>query len=195
MAKMIGSMIKEIGGNVERFAGKRVREKVMEGSEQITSRGASKGKTAEWVKGAMEKLDELVDEKTRFQIMENCGYKCSMINNGVIERAKARRKKYRSMDDFLMAEQKHPITGTRLERIGNTLYQYYTPQSFTRPMRCYCALLRGLPADEKVSITYCHCSQGFVGKLWEKVLERPVKVDLIQSVVTGAHECKFEVHI
>lgn len=194
MAKMDIAMIREIGKNLDRFAGEAIRKKVMEGSEQITAT-SSKSKIANWVKGVMERLDTLVDEKTRIQVMENCGYSCAVVNKRVMEKAKARRKKYKSIDEFLEAEQRNPMTGTRLVREGDVMYQFYTPHSYTRPMRCYCSLLRGLPADERISLTYCHCSKGFVKKFWEGVLERPVKVELIQSVVSGAQECKFAIYL
>jgi hypothetical protein len=187
-------MIKNIEKCTEHFAGKIMAKKVMEGSEQITEKTDAR-KVAEWVKGAMERLDALVDEKTRVQIMQNCGYSCAVVNRRVIERVKARRKKYKSIDEFLAVEQRKPMKGTRLVREGNVLYQFYTPQAFTRPMRCYCSLLRGLPPNEKTSITYCNCSKGFVEKFWESILERPVKVDLIQSAVSGAKECKFAIHL
>jgi hypothetical protein len=179
---------------VERFAGKAIAQKVMEGSEQITKK-TDKKKVAEWIKGAMKKLDALVDEGTRVQIMQNCGYNCAEVNRKTIERAKARRKKYKSLDEFLKAEQQKPMKGTRLVREGSVLHQFYTPQTFTRPMRCYCSLLRGLPPEEKISITYCSCSKGFVEKFWESVLEKPVKVDLIHSAVSGTKECKFTIHM
>lgn len=179
---------------VEQLAGKTIATKVMEGSEQITEK-TDKRKIAEWVKNVMEKLDALVDEKTRVQIMQNCGYNCAKKNSKVIERAVVRRKKYANIDEFLEAEQQKPMKGTRLAREGNILYQFYTPQAFTRPMRCYCGLLRGLPNGETVSKTYCNCSRGFVEKFWENVLGRPVKVDLMQSVVSGDKECKFAIHL
>lgn len=194
MAKMDIAMIREIGKNLDRFAGEAIRKKVMEGSEQITAT-SSKSKIANWVKGVMERLDTLVDEKTRIQVMENCGYSCAVVNKRVMEKAKARRKKYKSIDEFLEAEQRNPMPGTRLVREGDVMYQFYTPHSYTRPMRCYCSLLRGLPADERISLTYCHCSKGFVKKFWQGVLERPVKVELIQSVVSGAQECKFAIYL
>jgi predicted hydrocarbon binding protein len=62
-------------------------------------------------------------------------------------------------------------------------------------MRCYCGLLRALPEGETVSKTYCNCSKGFVEKYWEAVLQKPVKVDVLQSAVSGASECKFAIHI
>lgn len=194
MGKADVAVIKEIGRNLDRLAGEAVTKKVMEGSEEITEK-TSKRKMAEWVKDAMERLDTLVDEKTGIQVMENCGYNCALVHKRLIERAKTRRKRYQSIDKFLEAEQRNPGLGSRLVREGDVLYQFYTPQSSTRPMRCYCSLLRGLPADEGVSLTYCHCGKGFVKRFWEEVLERPVKVELMQSVVSGAQEFKFEIYL
>ena len=179
---------------VDKLAGKTVAAEVMDGSEQITEK-TDKRETAEWVKKSMEKLDATVDEKTRMQIMQNCAYNCAKKHTEVIERAVARRKKYAGVNEFLAAEQQKPTKGTRLAREGNILYQFYTPQAFTRPMQCYCSLLRGLPNDVSVSKTYCNCARGFVEKYWEAVLEKPAKVDLLQSVVSGGSECKFAIHL
>jgi len=194
MGKRDIDMIRGIGESVENFAGKAIGDSVMKGSEKI-SLNTDKVKVAEWVKEAMNKLDKMTDKKVRIQIMENCGYNCSAVNKGVIEKAKARRKKYKSIEEFLKIEQLNSMTGTRLERKGNVLHQFYTPKSYTRPMRCYCSLLRGLPENQKVSLTYCHCSKGFVKKFWEGVLERDVKVKLIKSVASGAQECEFAIYL
>jgi hypothetical protein len=179
---------------LEQVAGKSVAAKVMEGSERITEK-ADKKKIAQWVKEAVEKLDASIDERTRVQVMLNCGYNCAKRNHKVIERALGRRKKYASTDEFLLAEEKKPMRGTRLVREGNILYQYYTPEVFTRPMRCYCGLFRGLPTEDTVSLTYCNCGKGFVEKYWEAVLQKPVKVDLLHSAISGAKECKFVIHL
>jgi hypothetical protein len=187
-------MLQQIEGCIEQFAGKAVAQEVMAGSEQITEK-TDKRKTAQWVKDAMQRLDAAVDEKTSAQIMQTCGYNCAKKNHKVIERAVARRKKYGSIDEFLEAEQQRPMKGTKLRREGNILYQYYTPQAFTRPMRCYCGLFRELPKEETVSISYCNCSKGFVEKYWEAVLEKPVEVDILESAISGAKECKFSIHL
>jgi hypothetical protein len=187
-------MLQQIEGCIEQFAGKAVAQEVMAGSEEITEK-TDKRKTARWVKEAMQRLDAAVDEKTSAQIMQTCGYNCAKKNHKVIERAVARRKKYGSIDEFLEAEQQRPMKGTKLRREGNILYQYYTPQAFTRPMRCYCGLFRELPKEETVSISYCNCSKGFVEKYWEAVLEKPVEVDILESAISGAKECKFSIHL
>ena len=173
---------------------KSVAAKIMEGSEGITEK-TDKKKIAQWVKGVMERLDASVDEKTRVQVMQNCGYNCAKKNHKIIERAVGRRKKHVSTDDFLVAEGKNPMKGTRLVREEKILYQYYIPQEFARPMRCYCGLFRGLPTEDTVPLTYCNCGKGFVEKYWEAVLQKPVKVDLLQSAISGAKECKFAIHL
>ena len=109
----------------------------------------------------MDRLDALVDERTRIEIMENCGYKCAEMNSGAIEQAKAKRKKYENVDEFLEAEQQNPTKGTRLVREGDVLYQFYTPRALG--VKCFCSLVNA--TEEKVSLTYCHCSKGFVKKL------------------------------
>jgi predicted hydrocarbon binding protein len=187
-------MIKELKKTIERIAGKTVSKTVMQGSEQLT-KSSSKKMIALWVRNAIRRLDSTVNENTRRQVMENCGRNCASINKRVIESAKTRRKKFKDLDTFLETEQLKPIKGTRLYREGTILYQYYTPQAFTQPMRCYCSLLRELPKETSVSITYCHCSKAFVQNLWESVLEQPVKVELLQSVVSGDSECKFAIHL
>jgi len=166
----------------------------MQGNEQITE-NTNKTTTALWVKNALERLDASVDERTKMQVMQNCGYNCAKKNSKVIEKAVARRKRFASIDDFLVAEQKKPPAGTRLVREGNIVYQTYSPQTFTRPMRCYCSLFRQLPTQEIVSVTYCNCSKGFVEKYWEAILQKQIKVDLLQSAISGAKECTFAIRI
>lgn len=189
MGKKHGMLV-ALGKIIEQAAGEEVAKKVMEGSESILEKTDAK-KKASWMKGAIEKLDKLLDEATRFRIMENCGYNCARINKRAIKEAVTRRKKFKTADEFIEAEQKNPTKGTRLSREGNVLYQYYTPQSYG--VRCYCEMVAA--AEGKVSPTYCHCSKGFVKTLWEAVLERPVDVEFIQSVISGANECKFAIHI
>jgi len=114
--------------NLEALAGESVAKKVMKGSEEITEK-TDKRKTAEWVKNAIERLDALVDKGVKLKIMENCGYNCANVNKKVIQRAKARRSKFRSVDEFLAAEQKKPVSEPALSEKETRLF------SFTRRKR------------------------------------------------------------
>lgn len=187
-------MIKQLEICINKISGEEICKKIMDGKEQLKP-ASSKEKIAIFIKNVMERLDKYVDVDNRLKIMESCGRNCAMINKNVIERAKKRRNNFKTIDEFLESEQKKPMPGTRLERKNNVIFQYYTPKAFTRPMRCYCSLLRGLPECVTISKTYCYCSKAFVKKFWEEVLEKPLKVKLLQSVVTGDSECKFSIKV
>jgi hypothetical protein len=192
MSKAVVGMIEELGGQVEAITDRRIREQVLAGAEGITPK-TNGAEVAQWAKGAVDRLDALVPPEAAVQIMENCGVNCATKNSGVLDRAVARRRKHADEEAFLAAEIKKPMAGTRLEREGDSLIQVYTPQAFSRPMRCYCALVQDLPAGETMSQTYCHCSKAFVRTVWEAVLGRPVRVELLESAISGASECKFRI--
>jgi predicted hydrocarbon binding protein len=194
VAKKYPPALENLGRNLERFATKEAKEKVREESERL-AKTSDPAKVALWVQGAMKRLDKAVDKKTRTRIMEECGYDCAKANHATIDRFAAKRKKYESLEAFLEAEKDRALPGMRLERKGEAVYQYYMPQSFRYPMRCFCSLLRGLPPGETVSQTYCQCSKGFVQKMWERLLGKPVKVEVLETAVTGAKECRFKIYL
>jgi hypothetical protein len=193
MPKRHLAMINELGRNLEEFAGENARKKVLKGSENLAAVLDPK-EIAMWVKEAMERLDKLVDEKTRIRVMEECGRSCAETSE-TIEIVLAKRRKYKTLDRFLEAEKRKLLPGMRLEREGKILFQYYMPQSFSPPLRCFCSLFEGLPAGENISPTYCQCSKGFVMKMWESILGKPVKVEVIATALTGAEECKFKIYL
>ena len=164
--------------------------KVLEGWEQVDE--SSKAELSHWLKGVVQRLDALVDEPTREQIMERCGYECAEMHN-VVESEVNIRNQFASLDDYLEAELRVRRTGSRLERDGQILYVYYIPSDTGQ--KCYCSLWHGLQDDETVSLTWCNCSRSLVERIWSAILGRPAKVDLLESCIAGAKECKFAVHL
>jgi predicted hydrocarbon binding protein len=140
-------------------------------------------------------MNKLVDQEVREEIMRDCGRRCSLEYMELIQNAKEHYRKARSLDEFLTVESRKDFPGMKLEREGNVLYQIYNPSSFEKPLRCYCSILRGLPSDEMMSLTYCQCSAGFLKSYWEQVLETEVRVEILQSVVSGGKECRFAIHL
>jgi len=193
MSRSLSSMIKEFERNIEASAGRKTRLEAAAGGTTIAARGDA-AEIAQWMKAAVAKLEKAVGAATSAGILDRCGERCARSNRAMISRAKARRKKAGSLDAFLAGEQRKPITGTKLERKGNTLYWTYQPRTFSPPMRCFCPIMRGLPDGEAASPVYCQCSRAFVRTLWEEVLGCPVKVDLLGTTLTGSEECRFKIH-
>ncbi len=196
---MIAGPLQELGGRIEEFAGIEIREKVMEGSDELLS-AAEPLKTALWMKNVLDRLDSLTDEETGKKIMTACGRSCQAANNKDTEEAREMRQACATEKEYLEKFLQPPGNGVRYERDGNNLIQYYTPHQYGmskygKGIRCYCSLVQALPEGVNASPTYCQCSRAFVQAHWEAVLGHPVKVELGPTAISGADECKFVIHL
>ena len=180
----------EIGAPVREFAGEDVHARFMEGVEAVAEASDDESPIAfaDWLRGALERLDRLVDEQTRRRIFETHGFICAEMNRSHIDAALERRRQYASLGECIDAQ-------AALVRDGDVVYQTYTPRSQGGGKRCYCSFWHPLPPEETISLTWCHCGKGFTMKLWEALLGRPVAVELLQSRMAGADTCKFAIHL
>jgi predicted transcriptional regulator YdeE len=198
ITQMVAGPMGEIARRIEQFAGAEVSKKVMKGSDEIIA-AEDPVKGALWMKEAIDRLDNLTDKKTRAKIMTACGRSCNTVNHKDTEEARQLRLLCASEEDFLTMMEP-PGNGVRYERDGNTLIQYYTPrkygtQKYGKGIRCYCSLVNALPDGVNASPTYCQCARAFTEQHWEYVLGRPVKVELGETAIMGADECKFIIHL
>jgi hypothetical protein len=61
---------------------------------------------------------------------------------------------------------------------------------------CHCPRVRDIQkTGKRLSTTYCHCSAGFYKKNFEEILERPVDVEIVQTVLSGDDVCSFAIHL
>jgi hypothetical protein len=193
MTKKDVGPIRHFGGIISEYSGEEISNKVMEGSSGIAK--ASKDEVYEWIQGAIERFDNLVDENTRIKIMEQCGYNCAKMNENHIERMKKKREKFASLDEFIETEIRNPSKIQRIERAGDQIFQIYSPKNYGKGWRCFCSLWQNLPDDEQTSRTWCHCSKAFLEKTWEMYAGKAVKVELVKSSISGGKECKFEIFL
>ena len=191
---MIAGPLGELGSHIEEFAGVAVRQKVMQGSDELVT-ATDPVKTAVWMKEAIDRLDSLTDKETSKKVMIACGRSCNAMNSKETEEARKMRLMCTAEEDYLEKCLHSPVDGVRYERDGNTLIQYYTPQKYGKGIRCYCSLLGALPEGVNASPTYCQCSRAFVQAHWEAVLGHPVIVELGPTAITGSDECKFIIHL
>ncbi|MCW4051194.1 MAG: hypothetical protein NWE89_15835 [Candidatus Bathyarchaeota archaeon] len=62
---------------------------------------------------------------------------------------------------------------------------------------CHCPRVRDIIKDgcEPVSQTYCNCGAGFYKGIWEYILDKPVKVEVLETVMHGGDVCKFAINL
>lgn len=92
-------------------------------------------------------------------------------------------------------------------RRGNFLYMTkipYDPDTYLksedpvqrRYLACHCPLAReAIPTQTPIDPRWCYCSGGFEKYPFEIILNRPLSVKVIESVLGGAETCRFEVQL
>lgn len=62
---------------------------------------------------------------------------------------------------------------------------------------CHCPRIRETIKSPKtrISKTYCYCGAGFYKHIWETILQQPVEVKVLESVLEGKDMCKIAIHL
>ncbi|MEW6410944.1 MAG: DUF6144 family protein [Candidatus Zixiibacteriota bacterium] len=184
---------------LKKYAGGSVCQDVMVDSDQLLS--MDEKQKAEWVCRAMEKLDyHIADNDKRIKIMTECSCRCY---GEFIEEFKQEYQASRDIDrliDLMYGK----VFLNRPVREGNIVYVTKAPRFPGKHAKaktpeerqyyfCHCDFARA--AEGEISPTYCLCGAGWCKQIWEQVLERPVRVDVVQSVLLGDDICQFAVYL
>jgi hypothetical protein len=72
-----------------------------------------------------------------------------------------------------------------------------TDPAMKRYYACHCPWAREAirSGDVHLEEALCHCSGGFHKKSWEIIFERPLEVDVLESVLRGDTRCRFAMHL
>jgi predicted hydrocarbon binding protein len=168
--------------NVERLADGAARNKLVKACAEYHSLTTAQ-KRVQCIHEMMSVLDQEVDEKIRWEIMEACGRCC--IGISILEKAKSLRQKERDLDVFLDRLNKVRIGGGHLRREGDNIFPAYD--------RCYCGSVS--KTKTLFSGTYCRCSCGWFKKLFEDLFRKKVEVRLLKSIIQGNDRCEFLIQI
>jgi hypothetical protein len=129
----------------------------------------------DWISNLIENMDEYLDEKTKINLLEECGRACAeshakeaaLKNKGDLSGWLAVLKKWVGSENVLKEEH-----GVRV------MYS-----------KCLCPLVQD--RTPLMSKTYCNCSRGWLMETFETVLEKPVEVKLEDSIMQGGKHCRF----
>ena len=89
------------------------------------------------------------------------------------------------------------IIATKIPKSGY-LKDYFreTDPQKKRALYCHCPRVReALQAKQQLPALYCYCGAGFYQDIWQTILDRPVQVELLASVMQGDNYCQVAVHL
>jgi predicted hydrocarbon binding protein len=89
------------------------------------------------------------------------------------------------------------IIATKIPKSGYLVdYMNETDPEARRQLYCHCPRIRDvLKSPETISTTYCYCGAGYYKGIWEEILQQPVEVELLESVLRGDPVCKVAIHL
>jgi hypothetical protein len=160
--------------------------RIMEGGELI-ARGAKPEAKADWMAGAMRRMDALLDTATRRAVRERCA---CCLGGKRLEISKAIAREHESLEERIEAANGAKLVfgyGVTREADGSVLVRF-RPEG-EAGYRCVC-----LPkAREPVSITYCWCCGGHVKHHLQIALGRRLECTVRSSALSsgGKRPCTF----
>jgi len=115
--------------------------------------------------------------------MELCGEACAQ-EDGDLEIAKMIAEEASDEDEALAMMNKEILWCGMWTQKDNTIQ--------STCVKCGCPLVRNEVVD--LTGTFCYCSRGWVKKIFETLLKKPVDVKLEKSIGLGDEVCKFVVY-
>ena len=89
------------------------------------------------------------------------------------------------------------IIATKIPKSGFLVeYMNETDPQKRRQYYCHCPRVREiLKYGETLPKTYCYCGAGFYKGIWEEILQKPVEVEVLESVLDGGEVCKIAIYL
>lgn len=161
-------------------------EQIMEGGEDIRKSAPPEIK-ADWMHGAMRRMDQLLEKDTRHAVREACA---CCLGGKRLQLVKAIRQIYATLDERIRAANETRMVfghSVAMQADGQILVSF-APEG--QPgYRCVC-----LPkAKEPISVTYCYCCGGHVKHHLQIALGESLECTVRSSALSsgGKRPCTF----
>lgn len=186
--------------NVERVLGAEARDNIMKDKTLFTLE-SSTDERATWIKAAMKQLDARADDYQKYDILSRCAHDFSQKR---IAYLRSIYEQTGDVDEVLKAMYEDPAWYENPIRKGNIIYVKKVPynqkgyqeaktEAEKKRNYCHCPLVREY-LDE-IPFTFCYCGSGWYRQQWEGILQKPVKIEMVKSLLKGDDTCEFAIHL
>jgi effector-binding domain-containing protein len=147
-------------------------------------------------------LENLANDEQQYEILSHCAH---VFPVELIPPMRDIFKSTGSVDAVIKAMlEKGGYYPKIMRREGSIIYSEKSPANPTaykdaktdaekRRAYCFCPLIRDCIDDTPQ--VFCNCSAGWPKQLWEGILERPLKIEIVRSLTKGDDTCEFAIHL
>jgi effector-binding domain-containing protein len=198
-----------LSDNLTRVLGEEGRREVVQGSGALTLESTLEERFA-WTKGAMERLGGLASEAQTYDVVSSCAHVfpkdlLPQLRTVYDEARAGTDDPLEAVDAVIEFMADRPVWGPRSRREGRLVYAAKNPrdragyeaaetEAERRSAYCFCPTVRNC-LDQGMPITFCYCGAGWYRQRWEAALGRPVRVEVVKSVLKGDDLCQFAIHL
>jgi effector-binding domain-containing protein len=204
---VIHSWERLLDNHLVRVLGEEAASQVISGREVLTI-NASVEDRFQWVKNAVTNLDQAAGDGECFEILSRCAHvfpasQIAKLREVFLEVEYRGGDFLESVDAVLDFMERDPGWGEGARREGYTIYSAKGPRDPAgyekattveekKKAYCFCPLIRenlegGMPPG------FCYCGSGWYRQQWEGVLDQPVKIEIVRSLLQGDELCEFAI--
>jgi len=192
----------QLAENLKRLLGESVAQNVTQGVEAITVE-SSFDERCDWIRATLARLDQAADPTQKYEAISPCAH---VFPQRFIDEARAVYERNHDIDEVIqMMIAGHPVYAKNITREGNIIYStkppldkegYQTAQTSAekRMCACFCPMIR-TRLDTGISATFCNCSAGWDRQLYEGIFGKPVRMEVLETVLKGDEFCRFAIYI
>jgi len=169
------------------------------------------GEIRAWVMSAVNRIEKVIpDAQTRACILQNCAHHYPRVQ---LERMRAVYDEMGDLRAFIerlneddelfptriwMDEDGAPIAYIQrsVPPWNREAYAATDDPVEKRFHACFCVMVRdAIRTGEPISPDFCNCSGGWFVQMWEAILDRRLRIDVVESVLQGHDRCLFAIHL
>ncbi|UCC20258.1 MAG: hypothetical protein JSV62_02940 [Promethearchaeota archaeon] len=188
--------------SLDKVLGEETRLEIMKNRDKLFTLESSKEDRIKWLKDTLIRIDKIANENEKYEILSFCAHEFSQKR---IEFLKNIYEKNRNIDDVLNEMRKDYAWYENPIRKNNKIYvskipvnpeaydKAKTPQE-KKENYCHCRFINS-NLDKDISPTFCNCSAGWYRQYWEKILGKPIQINILKSLLKNDDSCQFEIII
>jgi effector-binding domain-containing protein len=191
---------KRFDNALEDVIGRDMKKRVIENVDKVMPQSTA-DERGKWLSGVISNLESVAEEEEISEIICRCAH---VRPEADIETYRKAWEKNNDIDDVIKAYDKAQDWVEPPRREGNVVYVSKIPRDKEAwekaetledkiKAACFCPIVYEML--DKTPRLFCYCGGGWARQIFERVLNKPVKVELVKTITKGDNVCAWKLYL